>query len=61
MSARNTVRTHTVRGGQDREVWTIREGGKPVDVFKHTVRVAKGQPGGDQFHGATNLRGTILR
>jgi hypothetical protein len=29
-------------------------------VFKHTVRVAKGQPGGGQFHGATNLRGTVL-
>ena len=56
---------HVVRGGQEREVWTLRNshGGttnKPVEVFKHTVRVAKGQPGGGRFHAATNLRGTVL-
>jgi len=66
MSASTRILTHTVRGGQDREVWTCRtlNGGTaatPVDVFKHTVRVAKGQPGGGRFQGATNLRGTVLR
>lgn len=63
--ARNRILTHTVRGGQEREVWTCKtlNGGtaaKPVEVFKHTVRVAKGQPGGGRFQGATNLRGTVL-
>jgi hypothetical protein len=56
---RRTTRIHTIRGGQEREVWTLRSKGN-VEVFKHTVRVAKGQPGGGQFHGATNLRGTVL-
>lgn len=60
------TRTFTVRGGQEREVWTCRRlnGGTqsaPVDVFKATVRVAKGQPGAGQFQGATNLRGTVVR
>lgn len=56
------VVTHTVRGGQDREVWAIGPRGVKTEVFKHTVRVAKGDPSrrGGQFHGATNLRGTIL-
>lgn len=50
MARRITV-AHTVRQG---EVWNRRTG----TVQKDTVRVAKGQPGGGQFHGATNLRGT---
>lgn len=58
--ARKIVVAHTVRGGQDREVWSIGPRGNKTEVFKHTVRVAKGQPGGGQFHGATNLRGTVL-
>jgi len=58
--ARRTVFTHTVRGGQEREVWSIGPRTAKREVFKHTVRVAKGQPGGGQFHGATNLRGTVL-
>lgn len=65
MSASTRTVTHIVRGGEDREVWTLRNKfgatpGKPVEVFKHTVRVAKGQPGGGRFQGATNLRGTFL-
>lgn len=59
MPARN-VRTHTIRGGQEREVWAVGPRGAKTEVFKHTVRVAKGQRGGGQFHGATNLRGTVL-
>lgn len=66
MSASSSrIVSHVVRGGEDREVWTLRNRlggtqGKPVEVFKHTVRVAKGQPGGGRFQGATNLRGTFL-
>lgn len=65
MARSNRTVTHVVRGGQDREVWTCktRNGGTanaPVEVFKHTVRVAKGEPGGGRFQAATNLRGTVL-
>jgi hypothetical protein len=45
--------THTFR---DNEAWATRQG----LVTKRTVRVAKGQAGGGQFHGATNLRGTVV-
>lgn len=51
-----SIRTFTVRTN---EVWTLRQKHHtPVVVTKATVRVAKGQKGGGQFHGATNLRGT---
>lgn len=50
------VLTHTIRAEKNAEVWTNAAG----SWRKVTVRVAKGQPGGGQFHGATNLRGTVL-
>lgn len=49
---------HTVRQA---EVWTRTPKTNPTRVAKATVRVAKGQPGAGQFHGATNLRGTEVR
>ena len=47
--------TFTVRSASAAESWVTRQG----TVTKSTVRVAKGQKGGGQFHGATNLRGTV--
>ncbi len=47
--------TFTVRSD---EAWVRTPKTNPRNVTKATVRVAKGQPGGGQFHGATNLRGT---
>lgn len=53
------VFTHTVRSAGNAEKWNTRSG----VIVKATVRVAKGDPSGrgGQFHGATNLRGTVLR
>lgn len=50
--------THTVRAASGAETWQTRTG----TVTKATVRVAKGDRSGrgGQFHGATNLRGTVL-
>jgi len=49
---------HTIRSAQEAEQWNTRKG----TIVKATVRVAKGDRSGrgGQFHGATNLRGTIL-
>lgn len=57
--ARITAVAHTVRAAGEAEVWKTRQG----VVKKATVRVAKGDRSGrgGQFHGATNLRGTVLR
>ena len=56
---RKTAVAHTVRSAAEAESWNTRQG----QVVKATVRVKKGDPSGrgGQFHGATNLRGTILR
>ena len=56
MSRLSTTVAHTVRTD---ERWSVNAGAKRVTVTKATVRVSKGQPGGGQFHGATNLRGTV--
>lgn len=55
--ARITAVTHTLRASGEAEVWNTRQG----VVRKATVRVAKGDRSGrgGQFHGATNLRGTV--
>lgn len=57
--ARKSVQSHSVRAAGEAESWNTRQG----VVRKATVRVAKGDPSGrgGQFHGATNLRGTVLR
>lgn len=54
------IAAHTFRSN---EVWTLRQNGRPsATVVKRTVRVAKGDPSGrgGQFHGATNLRGSVV-
>lgn len=55
---RITAVSHTIRSAQEAEAWHTRKG----VIVKATVRVRKGDPSGrgGQFHGATNLRGTIL-
>jgi hypothetical protein len=47
------------------ETWNVKD---PANAFgdgrkvvnKVAVRVQKGKPGGGQFHGATNFKGTFL-
>jgi hypothetical protein len=43
------------------ESWTTFPVGKQATtITKVAVRIPKGQPGGGQFHGATNFRGSVL-
>ena len=54
------IASHTFRND---EAWTVRKrSNTPTLITKRTVRVAKGDPSGrgGQFHGATNLRGTVV-